>query len=303
MILSPFTPIFFNRRKGIDGVESRYLQTFANTDQINVQVIASTSEEEPTASIYIAAPNPNDDEKLYDIVWNEWEMNDNDKLYFTTITGLSDGTYYMELNGEQSELFRVTSDESELAQTVLVQYANASNRQRVDAVFYFDGENIVSKSDVLFFVAGLPTFFDFRVHGGFKDNGWNFSVDNEQFVTDGGNIVQLYSQETTSKQLTIGEGEGVPVWLCEHLNRALCCEFVYIDGVRYARSGQATPELQQVQDNVMSFVANQQVQVVTLLDKNIEANNRLVLRRTDDDYRLTNIYSSTFRNINERYKL
>lgn len=285
MILSPFSPIFFPHRKGVDGVESRYLQTFANTDQINVQIIATTSEEEPTASVYIASVNPADDEKLYDIVWNYWKMNDTDMVYFTTITGLTDGTYYLMLNGEQSELFCVTSDEQELAQTVLIQYANKDNRQRVDAVFLYDNDEIISKSDVLFVIAGMPTFFDFRVHGGFKDSGWGFAVDNEQFTTDGGNIVQLYSQETTTKQLTIGEGDGVPIWLAEHTNRLLCCDYVYIDGERYARSGQAVPELQQVQDNVMSFVVNQQVQEVTLLDKTIEANNRLVLRRTDEEYR------------------
>lgn len=44
MKLSPFTPIYFPEANVSDGLKSRYVQTWAPTDQIMIQVVASTSE-------------------------------------------------------------------------------------------------------------------------------------------------------------------------------------------------------------------------------------------------------------------
>ncbi len=266
MILSPFTPIFFEPRKGRNGVPSNYIQTFAPSDQIMLQFIGVTGEAPPTTRVIDAY----DDSVLYTIEWSLWQMNPNDLLYFAVITGLSCGHYYITIDGiGTSEPFKVTDYEPELNQTTLIQYAMKDNKQRDDAVFLIDN---------------MPTFFDFRVPGGFKDGGWQFSVENEQFVTEDANIVELYGMESTAKTFTMGEGDGVPIWFAELLNRLLTCHYVYFDGVRFARKESNVPEVISNDDLLNSFVITQVVQKVTLLNPAIERSNHIAMRRVDSDY-------------------
>ena len=74
MIISPFTPLFFPDVKA-DGIDSRYIQTFATTDEILVEIIGLTSEEAPTASI-ICEPSQN---VLCDIQFSQWDINTDDR--------------------------------------------------------------------------------------------------------------------------------------------------------------------------------------------------------------------------------
>ena len=285
MILSPFTPIFFQPRKGSNGVPSRYIQTFAPTDHIELQLIGVVGDTPPTTKLYDAY----DDSEIYTIVWSSWQMNTTDLLYFATITGLSNGHYYIVMDGiGTSEPFKVTDYELELNQTTLIQYAMKDNKQRDDAVFLIDR---------------MPMFFDFRVPGGFKDGGWAFGVENEQFVTEDANIVELYGMESTQKTFTMGEGDGVPIWFGELLNRLLTCHYVYFDGVRYARKESNVPEVNIQDDLLNSFVITQVVQKVTLLNPAVEQSNHVAIRRTgedgvDNDYRGTDKVISLEDNIN-----
>lgn len=266
MILSPFTPIFFEPRKGTNGVPSNYIQTFAPSDQIMLQFIGVTGDAPPTTRVIDAY----DDSVFYTIEWSLWQMNPNDLLYFAVITGLSCGHYYITIDGiGTSEPFKVTDYEPELNQTTLIQYAMKDNKQRDDAVFLIDN---------------MPTFFDFRVPGGFKDGGWQFSVENEQFVTEDANIVELYGMESTAKTFTMGEGDGVPIWFAELLNRLLTCHYVYFDGVRFARKESNVPEVISNDDLLNSFVITQVVQKVTLLNPAIERSNHIAMRRVDNEY-------------------
>lgn len=274
MILSPFSPIFFQPRKGSDGVPSHYVQTFAPSDMIQLQLIGVTGETPPTTKVYNAC----DDTPLYTIEWSLWQMNANDLMYFTTIHGLSNGYYYIHMEGIGiSETFKVTDYEPELNQTTLIQYAMKDNRQRDDAVFIIDH---------------MPMFFDFRVPGGFKDGGWQFGVENEQFVTDSADIVELYGMDSVAKAFTMGEGDGVPIWFGELLNRLLTCTYVYFDGVRYARKESNVPEVTALDELLNSFVITQVVQKVTQLNPVIETANHIAIRRVDDNnYRAAEIDS------------
>lgn len=266
MILSPFSPIFFQPRKGRNGVPSYYVQTFAPTDHIQIQLIGAVGDTAPVTKVYNAC----DDTVLFTVDWNSWQMNLSDLLYFTVIRGLSNGYYYIHMEGVGfSETFKVTDYEPELNQTTLIQYAMKDNRQRDDAVFLIDN---------------MPTFFDFRVPGGFKDGGWSFAVENEQFVTDDANIVELYGMDSVSKAFTMGEGDGVPIWFGELLNRLLTCHYVYFDGVRYARKESNVPEVSAQDELLNSFIITQIVQKVTLLDTGIEEANHIALRRVDNTY-------------------
>ena len=264
MILSPLTPIFFKKRKGRDGTDSAYIQIFAPSDQIMVQMIGLKTEEKPDMKVY----NAIDDSLVYGIVFNEWEINSTTILYYHIITGLSEGCYYVTINEQKSEFFRITNNTYELQQTTLLQYSMKDNRERLDAVF---------------FINGIQYFFDFRVPGGFRDNGWSFAVSNEQYGNDKGEIVELYSCPQTRHILIVGNAIDCPIWFAEILNNLLCCTYVYVDGERYARSESSVPELSQI-EGYNSFVITQLLQKASTYDID---KHQLLLRRVDDSYRAT----------------
>lgn len=262
MIVSPFTPLFFIDRKA-DGIESDYIQTFATTDQILLQLIGShTSSVSAKISIEPAG------ETLCEIEFNEWEINASSCLWFTTIS-LSPGLYSVVIEGiGKSEVFKVTDDPLILDNTTLIQYSMHNNRQRDDSVFFIDM---------------MQYFFDFRVPGGFKDSGWSFGVENEQFVTDRSDIVQLFALDSVQRKFTLGNSQGCPVWYAEMLNRLLCCTYVYFDGVRYVRKDTSVPEMTVQLDGVNSFVFTQNLQQVKTIDPVIEQNNQAIIRRVDNE--------------------
>jgi len=267
MIVSPFTPLFFIKRKA-DGIDSEYIQTFATTDQILLQLIGGRND--TVVAQIISEP---DGAVLHQIQFNQWDINDTVTLRFTTIS-LSPGYYSVSIMGVgRSEVFRVTDDPLILDKTTLIQYSMRNNRQRQDAVFFIDG---------------MQYFFDFRVPGGFKDSNWTFGVESEQFVTPYADISQLFGLESTQKRFTLGGSMGVPVWFGEMLNRILICSHVYFDGVKYSRKEANVPELTVQLEGVNSFVFNQTLQQSTNLDPVIEQRNHAAMRRVDDtNYRAT----------------
>ena len=267
MIVSPFTPLFFINRKA-DGIDSEYIQTFATTDQILLQLIGGRND--TVVAQIISEP---DGAVLHQIQFNQWDINDTVTLRFTTIS-LSTGYYSVNIMGVgRSEVFRVTDDPLILNKTTLIQYSMRNNRQRQDAVFFIDG---------------MQYFFDVRVPGGFKDSNWTFNVESEQFVTQYADISQLFGLESTQKRFTLGGSMGVPVWFGEMLNRILICSHVYFDGIKYSRKEANVPELTVQLEGVNSFVFNQTLQQSTNLDPVIEQRNHAAMRRVDDtNYRAT----------------
>ena len=265
MIISPFTPLFFLNRKA-DGRDSDYMQTFATTDKILIEVIGTTSDVVPDCSVF-----DGNGKFAFDVNLKTWDINLTDRLFFAEIS-LGPGIYQMSMEGlGDSELFRVTDDARELAKTTLIQYSMKNNRQRKDAVF---------------FINKMHYFFDWRVPGGFKDSGWSFGCESEQFVTPTSDIAQLYGLESTQKKFTLGNSQGCPVWFGAMLNRILVCSHVYFDGVKYTRKESNVPESSPVMEGVNSFVFTQTLQESVNLDPKIEAENHLVMRRVDDtDYR------------------
>ncbi len=272
MILSPFTPLFFISHK-TDGIGSDYIQTFSTSDRILIQLIGRL----PWSGIAQVFMEPGH-KLMYQVKWNEWTINEDVQLLFSSFT-LPPGYYSVFITGFRvSEIFRVTDDDTVLSETTLIQYSMKNNRQRNDAVFFIDG---------------MQYFFDFRVHGGFKDSGWSFSCESEQFVTQSADISQLYSLESTQKRFTLGSSMGVPVWFGEMLNRILSCSHVYFDGVKYCRKESNTPELAVQLEGVDSFVFTQTLQRSVNLDPKIEHDNQMALRRHDD-----NRYRAVSTNIN-----
>lgn len=264
MLVSPFTPLFFNKNLNIVGLQSRYIQMFAQTDVILLEVL-STENDRPVATIRNIFTNSENE-----IYWNYWDINSEQRLYFTTISGLTEGGYIVYIDGVgQCQPFKITADSTELANTTLIQYSNKDNRQRIDAVFHINR---------------MQYFFDFRVPGGFKDSGWTFGVENEQFTTGLSDIIELYSMDSTQHTFTMGTNIGCPVWYAELLNRLLCCNYVYFDGVRYARKDASVPEMTIQMEGLNSFVFNQLLQRVNNINPTIENKNQTIIRRVDTDY-------------------
>ncbi len=262
-IISPFTPLFFSPSSD-EGSRGRYVQTFAETDEILVEVITHCEMRDIKGKVMTVSGNV-----VIDIDWKVWSMNEFDRLYYYTITNLSHGYYIVEINGMLSEPFLVTSDTRELEHTVLIQYAMRDNRDRKDGVFM---------------IAGQRHFFAFRVPGGFMDDGWTFGVNNEQFVSNMFDVSEIYSREVTQKTFTLGTSMGCPVWFAELLNRIMSCTYVYYDGIRYIRHESSVPEMHQVVEGKKSYVFKISLCEVKDIDYT-ESANQIQLRRVHNGCR------------------
>lgn len=268
MLISPFTPLSFHVHK-TDGIASEYIQTFATTDRILIEMLISPDVEEGDWQLFSEPEH----KRVDFLEYQYWAITDELALKFIILSP-SPGLYSVVIGGLKSNVFRVTDNPRVLANTTLIQYSNRTDRQRDDVVFFIDG---------------MQHFFDFRVHGGFKDSGWSFGVDNEQFVTQHADISQLYGIESTQKRFTLGGSAGVPVWFGEMLNRILTCSHVYFDGVKYTRKDASVPEMSVQLDGVNSFVFTQALQQCTHLDPVLESQNQVLMRRLDSNqYRVIN---------------
>lgn len=238
MIISPFTPLNFTEYKSI-GLPSEFTQFFSTDDTIYIQILR-TAEEEPLYCNLeslkgMTKPITRTTVAIGSMYLDSYE-----------ISGMAEGFYYVSLGGEiESNTFEVLSDSVRLSRSVLIQYSPASNDTR---------------NDVVAEVMGVRKYFSWRIPGGFKDSGWDFSVDNEQFVSQNADIVELYSRESVQMTLTVGWSEGVPIWFGQMLNRIFTCKYVYLDGLRYARYQSSVPEKEQPIANVNSFIFNLKVQ-------------------------------------------
>lgn len=273
--ISPFTPIFFSPSGDRHGAKPKCVHLFSQTDRILIEVIATGESSAPPN--LIVRDIMNGYESKYQ--WKVWAMNSSTTLYFIELQGMSDGIYTASIGLNVSEEFAITAEESVLQDTVLLQYSNADNRQRNDAVFWIDG---------------MQRFFDFRIPGGFKDDNWTFIVNNEQFTTSENDKIDLYGQESTVKALTIGNSDGCPVWFADLVNRLLSCNYVYIDKVRYARNESEVPEMNAEVEGLKSYIFTQGLQRVMNIDPVLEGRNLLIMRRTDEDYRETTVDNETF---------
>lgn len=267
MKISPFTPLYFGEANASDGLSSRYVQVFASTDQILIEIIAEADDVSPDCALLDAHTGS----RIGNVSWQTWEMNSEKKLFFATLRGLTVGHYRIRIYdyfksslNVTSDEFRITDDATTLAKTTLIQYRFKDNKQREDVVSVIDY---------------MPYFFDFRVPGGFKAGGWQFGVSNEQFTTQREDVVELFANDYTMKTFTLGGSLGVPVWCAEMLNRLLTCSYVYFNGDRYTRSDTETPQINVLVDGLDSFVFTQVLRKIQFVDQEIEELNQISIRR------------------------
>ncbi len=263
MKISPFTPLCFEPYVS-DGLPSRYVQLWAPTDHILVQVLADSEDGEPDAELVNAVTG----DTIDTISWQSWQMNTDKVLYFCDLSGLSVGYYKLVIEETESDVFRVTDDTALLARTSLLQYRFKDNKQRDDVVSVIDG---------------VPHFFDFRVPGGFKDSGIQFGVTNEQFSTQHEDLVELYATDYITKTFTLGNAMGVPVWYGELFNRLLTCSYVYFNGDRYTRNESEVPTMNVLVDGLDSFVFTQALRKHRDVEGATTNLNRIALRRIEQE--------------------
>lgn len=256
--ISPFTPLYFRHTNDISGWSGNTVQYFATGDVILIEAIADTEDAEPILALHDV-----DREIGMRLNWSVWQMNPRTKVLFYELRGLLEGTYHVQIGSVDSEEFVVTDDADLLEKTVLFQYSMKDNKQRTDVVAW---------------IAGVQHFFNLRLPGGFKDDGWAFTVENEQFTTQDMDQLDVYSREATQQSFTLGSAEGVPVWYAEKLNKVLCSSYVYIDGVRYGRKDGAVPEMQQTIEGQRSYIFSVLMQRVQYTNPSIEESNQIAMR-------------------------
>lgn len=261
MKFSPFNPVLFGVLPFTD-----FPNIFSVNDCIMIECFMERGESLPGLSLV-----KENDETVYNLDWNILTMGNQDMAFYM-LRDMDPGCYVFNCGNLKSNTIIVTDKNDLLSETVLLQYYQNDNRSRSDIVTRINRNNY---------------FFDFRIPGGFKDCNWEFSVDNEQFETEDSDIVELYSVDSTSKKLTIGTSAGIPLWFGEMVNRALSCDFVYIDGQRFSRDRSSVPQSigGNGNDRFVFNVSMQQNSNLNIRDLKDELFNQIILRRTPSNLR------------------
>ena len=265
MKISPFTPITFHEPGSRVPAEHGYVMSSA--DHILMEVFHDTGEKPWSLRLTDCDGNI-----LASLGWNTVPINASVCMSMYELRDLIPGTYVVSFGPLVSQPLMVTDDVSVLDGTVLIQCAQRDNR---------------SRRDMYSWVHGDCHYFDFRIPGGFRDDGWTFRVDNEQFVTPMSDIVELSAIDVTEKTLTVGHSCGVPVWMVDKINMMLSCDLLFIDGVRYSRVGSSVPEKVDSDVRGERFVFSQRLQEARFTNVAYENKIRCNLRRTPDALRGT----------------
>ena len=149
-------------------------------------------------------------------------INDYVTMYYTYVYP-GEGVYTFTIDGKESNEFEVCEN----AEGILIEYTHKDNNSVFDNIFWVGDDQLT---------------FKMRVVGGFKPSGVTMEVDNEQFINQYQEIVELYSIPYTTRVFSIGDVNGVPYYIAELINRILCLSDVRIGGESYVREGNSKPE-------------------------------------------------------------
>lgn len=232
-------PLFFNPLKNEFQQDIDYIQKFYATDKILIQIFSDDYNDVVSAVICDNVTNEDNDISLA-----EYRVNDNTRLFMASVTGLKDSVYTLKIREGNSgtaiasEPFSVCSDPMLLQETCLIKYSNKDNNSSFNNHFWVDG---------------VQQFFEFRVEGGFKPEGVSQKVDNEQFRTQLQKIIELYSVPYDTYTLTCGNASGIPYWVIQFINNILSLSYFDVNGERYVRSGNSSPEKTQISEDGQMF--------------------------------------------------
>lgn len=209
-------PLFFDTLKYEYANEGSFRQCFDVSDGIRLQIFCNEGE---TPTAYLRDKINSTKEEIDFLTYS---VNDSVVMYYTLLYP-SEGVYSVIVEDKESEEFEVC----EGSKGVLIEYTHKDNNSVFDNIFW-NGDTQYT--------------FKMRVMGGFKPSGVGIEVDNEQFVNQKQEIVELYSIPYTTHTFFIGDTNGVPYYIAEHLNKVFCLSDVKIDGIGYVREGNSKPE-------------------------------------------------------------
>ena len=232
--VSKISPLLFD--VGYNGIEMEreYIQRFSDAENITVQCVVSPS---TTLSMRLFDLCANDSFVISPI---SYEINDSNKL-LEFIVPRGNSLYRASIIGSEGQIsslpFRFC-DNGELEGLTEVSYTNRDNITSFGAVFE---------------VGNNQRTFKLWIEGGFKSDGHSLNVSNEQFRTQGQEIIELYAVPYQVDTLTIGDNEGVPFEMARLINNIFCLSDVRINGVRYVRSESSVPERQVIAERYPLF--------------------------------------------------
>ncbi len=210
-------PVYFNPLKYEYANKCSYRNCIDTEDGIQLQVFCDEGET-PTATL-----NDKLNSTSSDIVFASTKINEDITMFHAELRPI-EGIYTITLEGKESEDFEVCEN----AGGILIEYSHKDNNSVFDNIFWMNDSQII---------------FKMRIQGGFKPSGISLAVDNEQFVNQKQEIVELYSIPYSTRTLIIGGIEGVPYYIAEMINKILCLSSVKIGKDYYVREGNSVPEL------------------------------------------------------------
>lgn len=210
-------PLFFDVLKYEHANKGSFRQCFDVSDGIIIQLFSNDG------SIPTAVLNDKINIDSSNIELNTYQVNDGITMYYTTLYP-TEGIYSVSVNDKESEVFEVCENSN----GALIEYTHKDNNSVFDNIFWNDEEQFT---------------FKFRVIGGFKPSGVSIEIDNEQFVNQKQEIVELYAIPYITKTFSIGNSNGVPYYVAELINKILCLSDVRINGESYVREGNSKPEV------------------------------------------------------------
>lgn len=209
-------PLFFNTLKYEYANEGSFRQCFDVSDGILLQVFCDEGEK-PAAYL-----NNQLTSKKEEIGFKTYSVNNHVIMYYTYLYP-SEGIYTITISGKESNEFEVCEGSC----GALVEYTHKDNNSPLDNIFWIGSEQLA---------------FKLRIPGGFKPSGVSMEVDNEQFLNQYQEIVELYSIPYTTRVFSMGDVNGLPYYMAELMNRILCLSDVKINGESYVREGNSKPE-------------------------------------------------------------
>lgn len=210
-------PLFFNPLKYKYSNAGCFRQVFSLSDNILIQVFCDDGET-PSAHLNDKLNNTSSAIALL-----TYKVNDSIMMYYASLSP-SEGIYTVKINETESEEFSVCEN---VGDSILVEYSHKDNNSAFDNIFWIDE---------------AQQMFQFRVTGGFKPDGVELKVDNEQFSNQKQELVELYSLPYKTLDFVFGGSCGVPYYVAELINKILCLSHVSIDGNLYVREGDSVPE-------------------------------------------------------------
>ena len=204
-------PLFFKPLKYKYSNAGCFRQVFSLSDNILLQIFCDNGE------IPLAFLNDKIGNISSSIALLTYDVNESVKMYYASLSP-SEGIYTVTIGDKECEEFCVCEN---IGDSILIEYSHKDN---------------------IFWIDDVQQMFQFRIIGGFKPDGVDLKVENEQFVNQKQEIIEMYSLPYKTFDFVFGTSRGVPYYIAEFINKLLCLSHVNIDGNLYVREGDSVPE-------------------------------------------------------------